>query len=90
MHFLQDNVRDSRLNEVVMALCAEALIVSGVEDDHDSARNKANDAVVSGEAAEIFDRMVSGLGGPANFVRDHAKHLPAGLSRAQRRRHRRQ
>lgn len=76
MEFLQDRHRDTRLNTVVMALCAEMLIVSGLEGDREIARSKADEAISSGKAAEIFNRMVSGLGGPADFVQNHAQHLP--------------
>lgn len=77
MRFLSDEERDPRLNEVVMALCAEMLIASGVERDRDAALAKTDAAVTSGTAAEIFDRMVVGLGGPPDFVANHQQHLPA-------------
>jgi thymidine phosphorylase len=40
------------------------------------AKARADSAVTSGAAAQAFDRMVSALGGPGNFVADYRKHLP--------------
>lgn len=76
MRFLANEQRDPRLNEVVMALSAEMLIASGLERDQDAALAKTDAAVTSGRAAEIFDRMVTGLGGPPDFVTNHEQHLP--------------
>jgi thymidine phosphorylase len=76
MRFLKDESRESRLNEVVLALCAEMLVVGGVESDRDFARARCDDAVTSGKAAEVFGRMVAALGGPADFVENHEKYLP--------------
>jgi len=77
MRYLANEHRDCRLDEVVMSLCAEMLVVSGVESDADIARARADDAVASGRAAATFDRMVVGLGGPPDFVASHEQHLPA-------------
>ena len=76
MRYLSNDHRDPRLNEVVMSLCAEMLLVSGIESDADVARTKTDEAVSSGKAAEVFDRMVVGLGGPPDFVASHLQHLP--------------
>jgi thymidine phosphorylase len=77
VEFLRDNERESRLNDVVLALCAEMLIVSGLERDHVKALSRVDDAVTSGKAAEIFGNMVHGLGGPADFVENYDHYLPA-------------
>ena len=76
IEFLRNDYRESRLDEVVMALCAEMLIVTGLENDRSIAWQRTDDAVTSGKAAEIFDRMVHGLGGPMNFVATYEEHLP--------------
>lgn len=75
VEFLKGNYREPRLNEVVMALCAEMLVVGGLDSNRDSARASVDEAVNSGKAAEIFARMVSDLGGPADFVDRHSKYL---------------
>jgi len=76
MRFLKNEYRESRLNEVVLALCAEMLVVSGVESDRDAAKARCDSAVESGKAAEAFGRMVAALGGPADFVENHETYLP--------------
>jgi thymidine phosphorylase len=75
MAFLRNDYRDSRLDDVVMALCAEMLIATGLEDDLDHALDRCDKAVVSGQAAERFDEMCVALGGPKGFVANSAKHL---------------
>ena len=76
IEFLRNDYRESRLDEVVMALSAEMLIVTGLEKDRSVARQRTDDAVTSGKAAEVFDRMVHGLGGPTDFVATYEEHLP--------------
>jgi thymidine phosphorylase len=76
MRFLKDERRESRLNEVVLALGAEMLVVGGIETDRELARARCEDAVTSGNAAKVFGRMTAALGGPADFVENHAKYLP--------------
>ena len=77
MRFLRNEDRDSRLNEVVTGLCAEMLVASQLESDRGAARQRVDVAITSGEAAERFNRMVAGLGGPADFVECFEQHLPA-------------
>ena len=76
IEFLTNNNREPRLNEVVAALCAEMLILTGVEKDHSAARGKVEAAITSGEAAEVFSRMVAELGGPADFLDKYTEYLP--------------
>jgi thymidine phosphorylase len=75
MAYLRDDYRDSRLDEVVMALCAEMLLLTGIESDPARAHARCDEAVTSGRAAERFDAMCRALGGPADFVADFDKHL---------------
>ncbi len=76
MEYLKNNHRESRLDEVVMALCAEMLVATGMESDRDVALSKVDTAVTSGEAAERFGLMVTALGGPSDFVENYAQYLP--------------
>jgi thymidine phosphorylase len=76
VEYLTNVQREQRLDEVVRALCSEMLVLSGVESDNDTAAKKVEKAIVSGRAAEVFGRMVSALGGPADFVDQYKKHLP--------------
>ncbi len=75
MAYLRNDYRDSRLDDVVMALCAEMLLLTGVEDNLDRALDRCDQAITSGKAAERFDEMCVALGGPAGFVADDGKHL---------------
>jgi thymidine phosphorylase len=75
MAYLRDDYRDSRLDDVVMALCAEMLLVTGLEKDLGHALERCEKAVTSGQAAERFDEMCVALGGPPGFVANSGKHL---------------
>jgi len=76
VEYLSNRHREARLDEVVLALVAEMLVVGGIETERRDARRKADESVTSGKAAEIFDRMVAALGGPADFVEKYEKYLP--------------
>ncbi len=83
MRYLANEERDARLDEVVLALSAEMLVISGVETDRDTALARCEAAVASGEALEVFGRMVSVMGGPDDFVDNYASYLPtAPVTRA--------
>lgn len=77
--FLTGRHRDPRLLEVTLALCAEALMLSGFDGDAGAA---CEQALVSGTATERFSKMVTELGGPADFVEAMDRHLePAPIIR---------
>jgi thymidine phosphorylase len=76
MEYLKGEHREARLDEVVMELCAEMLVIGGIESDRSKARARADAAVTSGAAAQVFDRMVAALGGPEGFVDSYREHLP--------------
>ncbi len=76
IRFLRDEYRERRLDEVVIALSAEMLIAGGIESDRGIARQRCDDAVTSGRAAEIFGRMTAALGGPADIVENYDRYLP--------------
>jgi len=77
LRYLRNDERESRLDEVVLGLCAEMLVVTGTEPDRDAARKKCDEAVTSGRALEIFGRMVAALGGPPDLIDNSQKHLRA-------------
>ena len=76
VRFLRNERRESRLNEVVLALCAEMLLITGLEEEREAAVARCDDAVTSGRAAEAFAVMVHALGGPADFVDRYTAYLP--------------
>ena len=69
--------RDPRLLEVVLALAGEMLAVGGIAADSEAGRGMAGAALADGRAAEAFQRMVSLLGGPSDFIERAGTHLPA-------------
>ena len=76
MQYLRNEQREARLDEVVVALCAEMLVAGGITNDGEDARNRVEDAIVSGQALEVFGRMASALGGPADFTDKYEQYLP--------------
>ncbi|BCP56019.1 thymidine phosphorylase [Kaistia sp. 32K] len=74
--YLTGAARDPRLHEVTLALGAEMLVTAGRAADVAEGRARLEAALASGEAAERFGRMVSGLGGPADFVERVGDYLP--------------
>ncbi len=75
VEFLTGARRDPRLEEVTLALAAEMIAGAGQASRRD-ALVLARDALDTGRAAEIFGRMVHGLGGPADFVERPRVYLP--------------
>jgi len=76
VRYLTGDHREARLDDVTLQLVAEMLIVGGLETDRACARERANEAVSSGRAAEVFAKMVAALGGPTDFVENYDAHLP--------------
>ena len=68
IRYLRNEVRESRLDDVTLTLCAEMLVLAGQESDRDVARTRCDEAVSSGRAAEAFTNMVRALGGPADII----------------------
>ncbi|WP_425416467.1 thymidine phosphorylase [Oricola indica] len=75
VEFLTGVHRDPRLETVTLALAAEMLVVSELDSSPATALSRARDALNSGAAAETFGKMVHVLGGPSDFVENHAAHL---------------
>lgn len=76
VRYLTGEYRNPRIHEVTMALCAEMLISAGLASDKRDARGKLQAVLDNGKAAEIFGRMVTGLGGPADFMERYDAYLP--------------
>ena len=71
--FLQGKHLDARLKEVTLRLSAELLVMGGLATDDAQALQKVEHALTIGQGLEHFSRMVSALGGPADFA-DRASH----------------
>ncbi len=78
--FLMGKSQDPRLLEVVTALCADMLIISGIADKT-TAPLAVMGALNSGTAAERFAQMIAALGGPTDLMSNPDKHLPLGTVR---------
>lgn len=74
--FLTGSNKRERLHEVVMELSAELLVLGKLHEDSSAARMDLEEALASGRAAEVFARMVTGLGGPADFLEKTEEYLP--------------
>ncbi len=76
VRFLTGEYRNPRLYEVTMASCAEMLVLGNLASDETQAREKLDQVLNNGQAAERFGKMIAGLGGPADFVENYADYLP--------------
>lgn len=74
--FLRNENVDERLKEVTLSLCAELLLLGKLAETPDAARQKVEQALSSGKAAEHFARMVTCLGGKADFMDTYVDTLP--------------
>src|SRR4051812_29899511 len=66
--FLTGRHRDKRLADVTLGLAAEMLQSAAIAGSNQEGLLRANEALDSGQAADVFGRMVAALGGPADFV----------------------
>lgn len=76
VEYLKGKNIDSRLHTVNMRLCAELLVSANLAANLAEAENKLQKALDSGKALEIFAKMVTMLGGPADFCDHPEKYLP--------------
>ncbi|MCW8345297.1 thymidine phosphorylase [Vibrio sp. ZSDZ65] len=75
VQFLTGEYRNPRLYEVTMALCSEMLVLAKLAGDTEQADTMLNEVLNNGKAAQCFGTMVSGLGGPVDFVENYDKYL---------------
>lgn len=75
--YLTGKAREPRLHEVVIALGADLLLLSGLAKDLQSGRDAMQATLDNGKATEVFARMIASLGGPADLVENHARYFPA-------------
>lgn len=77
LEFLKGEKTDPRLREVVFALSSQMLAVSGLAATPVDAQAKLEAAIASGRAAEVFAKMVRGLGGPSDLLENPDQFLPS-------------
>ncbi|MHA1108987.1 MAG: thymidine phosphorylase [Alphaproteobacteria bacterium] len=76
--FLRDEEsRDARLVDIVLALAGDMLAIGDIAANGEAGRAMAGEILANGRAAEAFQRMVTSLGGPADFVDRTEDYLPA-------------
>jgi thymidine phosphorylase len=71
--------RNPRLHEVTMALAGEMIALGGLAPSAAAGRARAEAALADGRAAEVFGRMVAGLGGPDDFLDHSGRYLEQAL-----------
>ncbi|MFY8038929.1 MAG: thymidine phosphorylase [Bosea sp. (in: a-proteobacteria)] len=69
--------REARMHEVTLALGAEMLVLGNLATSLHDGRSRMERAIASGAAAEVFQRMVSALGGPSDLMSRPDAHLRA-------------
>ncbi len=75
VNYLKGVNREARTHEITIALASEILVLKNLAKDLDDAKAKLEEALNSGKALEIFSKMVTRLGGPADFVDNMDKYL---------------
>jgi thymidine phosphorylase len=68
---------NAALWDLTAALGGEVLALGGLADDAEDGAERINAALESGQAAEVFGRMVAAQGGPADFVDRWPDRLPS-------------
>jgi thymidine phosphorylase len=75
--FLKGQHQDARLLQVTRQLSAELLLIGKLAADPAQALARVDAALASAKALEQFARMVTALGGPADFCERTPHYLPA-------------
>ncbi|MEM9270672.1 MAG: thymidine phosphorylase, partial [Pseudomonadota bacterium] len=78
LDFLTGAEIDSRLWDVTVALGGELLATAGLAESTEVGARQMAEAFHSGQAAEVFARMVTALGGPSDILsnREHLARAP--------------
>ncbi len=66
---------DRRLVDITLDLAAHMLSLSGAQPNFDVARDKAAVALMRGDAAALFEKMVAAQGGPTDLFEKRDNHL---------------
>jgi thymidine phosphorylase len=80
--YLTGRRREERFHGVTVALAAEMLVLGRLAQEMEEGMERIEEAIGSGKAADVFQRMVSALGGPGDLVQRPERHLaPAPIVR---------
>lgn len=74
---LKGNAKENRLLEVVSALGGKILWSVGLASSFKQGSNKIRNSFENGRSAELFERMISSLGGSNNFLNKSESELPS-------------
>jgi thymidine phosphorylase len=66
--YLNGSLREPRLHKVVTELGSAMLINTGIVDSQKKALAKIEQVLASGEAAELFNKMIYAFGGPSDYM----------------------
>ncbi len=75
VEYLSNKVKNPRLHAVNMKLCSQALINSKLASSEEEAMQKLEAVLENKKALEVFSKMVTALGGPADFVERYEDYL---------------
>ncbi|MGG6893178.1 thymidine phosphorylase [Rhizobium sp. BR 315] len=75
LDFLKGNKAGTRLETIILAFASEMLVQAGIAASTAEAEGRAREALASGKAAEVFGRMVYGLGGPVDLLGNPDRYL---------------
>ena len=73
---LKNEPGEEQLLEVTLGLGSNLLLNAGTFSDEGTAKERLEESLNSGKAAEIFGRMIAALGGPVDFVDKTDEYLP--------------
>jgi thymidine phosphorylase len=73
--YLTGKNQEPVLHELVETLCAQMLVQGKLVNGFDAGIAKVNAVLANGQAAEVFAKMVSALGGPNDLMENPAKYL---------------
>lgn len=76
VNYLTGTYKEPRLHQVVVTLASAMLLKAGVVNNEQAAQIKINDALDSGNAAQVFAQMIFAMGGPHNFIEKPWQSMP--------------
>ncbi len=76
LNYLRGDNVDPRLHTVVTELGAALLRLAGLVETEEEGRTRLQKGLESGAALEILGRMITALGGPADFVDKPENYMP--------------
>jgi thymidine phosphorylase len=75
LDYLAGRAREPAFHAITLELGAEMLVLGGLAANLPAARERLTAALDSGRAREVFSRMVTALGGPADLADHPERHL---------------